>query len=293
MYPTLFRIGHFSLSTYGVLIALAFLAAAQVTAKGMGERGLKSDHAWTLALYALAGGFLGAKIYYVLLHGDASAFLSRGGFVWYGGLIGGAASVLWFIRREGLPLSVAADALAPALPLGHAIGHLGCFFSGDSYGLPSNLPWAVAFKYGAPPSTAGALRNEFGVSLPASLADDALVRVHPTMLYSALALLIIFLVLWSLRRRPLPSGWLFGLYLALSGTERFLVEFVRAKDDRFLWGFSTAQAIAALSIVLGLGLLIFLKKRRSQKAPGRAGASGDRSPAPAHPPASRGAVETS
>ncbi len=85
------------------------------------------------------------------------------------------------------------------------------------------------------------------------------------MLYSALALLLIFALLWFLRRRTFPAGWLFGLYLVLSGTERFLVEFVRAKDDRLLWGFTTAQGIAALAIVGGLALLVALRRR-----PGRA-----------------------
>ncbi|MFQ5690804.1 MAG: prolipoprotein diacylglyceryl transferase [Gemmatimonadota bacterium] len=271
MHPILFRIGPVTISTYGVLVALAFLVAAQVAARAMGERGLKPEYAWSLVTYALIGGFLGAKIYYVLLHGEASAFLSRAGFVWYGGLMGGAGGALWVVRRKGLPVAVIADVFAPALPLGHAIGHLGCFFSGDSYGLPSSLPWAVAFPHGAPPSTAGTLRNQFGVSLPPSLSDGTLIRVHPTMLYSSLALLLIFAVLWRLRRRPLPPGWLFGLYLALSGAERFLVEFLRAKDDRFLWGLTTAQAIAAVSILAGLTLLIVprapLRRQGSPRAP--------------------------
>ncbi len=268
MYPVLFRVGHLAISTYGVLVAGAFLAAGWVTRRALAERGVEGGEAWSLLVYALAGGFIGAKLYYAALHGDASTLFSRAGLVWYGGLIGGSLSVLWAVRRRGLPLATTADALAPALALGHAIGHLGCFFSGDSYGLPSRLPWALAFPRGAPPSTAGALRSEFGVELPAGIPDGALVRVHPAMLYSALALLLIFALLWFLRRRTFPAGWLFGLYLVLSGTERFLVEFVRAKDDRLLWGFTTAQGIAALAIVGGLALLVALRRR-----PGRAAAA--------------------
>jgi phosphatidylglycerol:prolipoprotein diacylglycerol transferase len=154
-----------------------------------------------------------------------------------------------------------ADAFAPALALGHGIGHIGCFFSGDSYGLPSTLPWAVAFPRGMPPSTAGVLRSEFGVSLPSDIPDSALITVHPTMLYSALALIAVFGLLWLLRRRPAPAGWLFGLYLVLTGVERFLVEFVRAKDDRFLWGITTAQVIAAAAIVGGAALLVAIRSR--------------------------------
>jgi len=255
MYPILFRIGPLTISTYGVLIALAAWAAGWVAARGFRERGLEPEEAWRLWTFGLVGGFVGARLYFVALHGDLGGLLARGGFVWYGGLIGGSVAVVLAARARRLPLAPLADAFAPALALGHAIGHVGCFFSGDSYGLPSSLPWAVTFAHGAPPSTAGALRHEFGVSLPANIPNDALIAVHPTMLYSALVLLGVFAVLWVLRRRPAPSGRLFGLYLLLAGLERFFVEFLRAKDDRLLWGFTTAQAIAATAFLSGVVLL--------------------------------------
>ena len=266
MLPTLFRIGHFSVSTYGVLVATAVLLGGWIAARGFQERGLNADAAWSLIAYGLIGGIVGAKIYYALLHGDASAMLSRGGLVWYGGLIGGIATAALFVRSKGLPPAITADALAPGLALGHGVGHIGCFFSGDSYGLPSSLPWAVAFPKGAPPSTAGVLRTEFGVDLPAGLPDNALVAVHPTMLYSSLALLAIFALLWKLRRKPFPAGWLFAFYLVLTGVERFLVEFLRAKDDRFLWGLTTAQAIAIAAILGGVALMLAVRSRGRRAA---------------------------
>jgi phosphatidylglycerol:prolipoprotein diacylglycerol transferase len=273
MYPTLFRIGHFSVSTYGVIVAIAALTAGWIAARAFRERGLDGDHAWSLLVYGLIGGFVGAKLYYVALHGDPAALLARGGFVWYGGLIGGTIAVAYALHRKRLPLGIAADALAPALALGHGIGHIACFFSGDSYGLPSSLPWAIAVPRGAPPSTAGVLRREFGVALPDNIPDSALIAVHPAMLYSAFALIAVFAVLWALRRRREPRGWLFGLYLGLSGIERFLVEFVRATDDRFLWGFTTAQAIAVAAILSGIALLVLLNSRARRKTrPAVAGA---------------------
>jgi phosphatidylglycerol---prolipoprotein diacylglyceryl transferase len=263
VYPTLFRIGHFPVATYGVVVAVAFLAAGSLAARGFRERGLLPDHAWNMLFYALVAGFLGAKIYFVLVNGP-QALMSRGGFVWYGGFIGGAAAVLWVIRREKLPLGMTADALAPALALGHGIGHIACFFSGDSYGIPSDLPWAVAFRTGAPPSTAGNLRRVFGVDVPASIPDDVLLSVHPTMLYSAAALLAIAGVLWLYRRRSGLPGRLFALYLVLAATERFLVEFVRAKDDRFLWGGTSAQVVAVILMITGV---LLLWKLRNPTAP--------------------------
>lgn len=266
MYPVLFQIGHVSISTYGVVVALAFLGAGWVFARRFREQGLDGDAAWSLLTYALIGGFVGAKLYYVLLHGEHASFLSRGGFVWYGGLIGGAITVLYAIQRRKLPLGATADALAPSLALGHGIGHIGCFFSGDSYGIPSNLPWAVAFPRGMPASTAHALRHQFGVAVPDDIPGNAVLSVHPTMLYSAFALFIVFAVLWALRNRNVPPGRLFGLYLVLTGIERFLVEFLRAKDDRLLWGFTTAQAIAAGAIVGGTVLLLLLRSRFERRA---------------------------
>lgn len=271
MYPTLFRIGHFSVATYGVLVALAVWVGGWVAARGFRERKFAPEDAWSLVVWGVLAGFAGGRVYYVLLKGDLSALWSRGGFVWYGGLIGGAAAVALAARHKGLPLGAVADAFAPALALGHAIGHLGCFFSGDSYGLPSSLPWAVAFPSGMPPSTAGVLRREFGVTLPPDVPDGALLTVHPTMLYSAAALTVVFAILWILRRGPRAPGWLFGLYLVLAGTERFLVEFLRAKDDRFLWGFTTAQAIALIALATGVALLA-LRRQRGAHQPAAAGA---------------------
>lgn len=170
MYPVLFRIGHFTVSTYGVLVALASLAATWVASRAFRERGLPGDEAWSLTAYALLGGIVGAKLYYVALHGDLSALLSRGALVWYGGLIGGAAAVLWAVRRKGLPLDPTADSLALALPLGHAIGHIGCSFSGDSYGTPSSVPWAAPRSGG--PGIPGASAGGRRWRRPAGCADS-------------------------------------------------------------------------------------------------------------------------
>jgi phosphatidylglycerol---prolipoprotein diacylglyceryl transferase len=268
MYPTLFSIGHFEVATYGVVVALAVLVGAQIAARGFAERGLPADEVWTLLWYGLLGGFVGAKLYFAALHGP-DALLSRSGMVWYGGLIGGGGAMLWGIRRRGLPFLPALDALAPAAAVGHAIGHIACFFSGDSYGVPSNLPWAVAFRRGAPPSTAGNLRRAFGVDIPAAIPDDVLLRVHPTMLYSTVVLLLVAAFLWWYRRRSGEPGRLLGLYLVLAGIERILVEFLRAKDDRLLWGMTTAQAIAVTLLLVGCALLWKLRNgpEKSGKAP--------------------------
>jgi len=263
MYPTLFSIGHFDVSTYGVIVGLAVAAGGWLAARGFQERGLDPDDAWSLLWYGVIGGLIGAKTYYAFLHGPGT-LLSRSGLVFYGGLIGGGAAVLWAIRRKRLPLALTFDALAPAAALAHGIGHIACFFSGDSYGVPSTLPWAVAFARGAPPSTAGNLRRAFGVDIPAAIPDEALLTVHPTMLYSTLVLVSVAAFLWWYRRRAGAPGRVVGVYLLLASAERFFVEFLRAKDDRLLWGMTTAQAVAATLFVVGLVVLWHLRGRQEK-----------------------------
>ncbi|NIR45425.1 MAG: prolipoprotein diacylglyceryl transferase [Gammaproteobacteria bacterium] len=267
MHNVLFRFGHLTITTYGVILAIAVLAAGQLFARGMKRTGRSTDDAWSVVTWALVGGIIGAKLYYVILNQDPGALFSRSGFVWYGGLIGGAIAVVWPIRRRGLLALRTLDALAPAAALGHAIGHVGCFFSGDSYGLPSDLPWAVAFPNGMPPSTAGNLRAQFGVDIPAGIPDSALLTVHPTMLYSTIILSILAFGLWWGLKRQGPAGLVFGAYLVLAGIERFFIEFLRAKDDRFLAGFTTAQAIAVILILIGATLVATRLQRRARSSP--------------------------
>lgn len=285
MHPTLFRIGGFHVATYGVVMAVAIMAAGWLVARGFRERDLPEDEAWNLLWFGLLGGLLGAKLYYAALHGPEN-LLSRSGMVWYGGFLGGIGAVAVGIRLRGLPFRGTLDVLAPALALGHGIGHIGCFFSGDSYGLPSDLPWAVGFPRGAPPSTAHNLRHGFGVEIPAGVAPDTVLSVHPTMLYSAAALLLIAGFLWWRRHGSGAPGRLFALYLVLTGTERFLVEFIRAKDDRILWGMSTAQAIALALVVTGALVLLRLRgQTRAGDAVPSTSSSDDRSDRVARAPA--------
>jgi len=150
------------------------------------------------------------------------------------------------------------DAAVPALALGYAIGRIGCFLVGDDYGRPTSLPWGVAFPVGLPPTTAGSLRDSFHVNLPSSLPDSALVRVHPTQLYETLTCLVIWL---ARRAAPAPRSGRRGRagrnrppILGLLAIERFLVEILRAKDDRFLGSFTLAQAISLLVLLVVSGL---------------------------------------
>lgn len=256
MIQELFRIGSFSISPFGVMLVFAFLGSYLQLRWGMKRLRIGDDEdASALVFAAGVGGIVGAKIYYAILNSDWRLLFDRSGLVWYGGFILGALAVLFTMRRRNLPRWEMADVAAPALALGYAIGRVGCFLVGDDYGRPTDLPWGVAFPVGLPPTTAGDLRDMFGLDIPASVPDSQLLRVHPTQLYeTGMSLLIWGLGLWLLRRgmRPGMTGL---IVLALLAVERFLVELVRAKDDRFFGPFTLAQmislAVLALVVVLG------------------------------------------
>jgi phosphatidylglycerol:prolipoprotein diacylglycerol transferase len=157
-----------------------------------------------------------------------------------------------------------ADVAAPALAIGYGVGRIGCFLVGDDYGRPTDLPWGVAFPVGLPETTAGNLRDLFQVPIPASVPDGTLMRVHPTQLYeTALALLIWGIAVWMFRRRH-PPGAIALTVLALLAVERFAVEILRAKDDRFFGPFTLAQVISVAVLVL-VGVIAW--RRRGRLAP--------------------------
>lgn len=251
MFPTLFKYGSFEITTFGLMMFLAFVVGGWVLTRQFRRYGMPEDESTNVLLAAALGGIVGAKIYYSILYGDLSLLFSRAGLVWYGGLLGGALAVTWVIWRKRLPFFRVADAAAPSLAIGYCLGRIGCFLVGDDYGRPTESFVGIAFPKGAPPTTARSLR-EFGVTIDPLLPDDAILRVHPTQLYEAGASLLMFLILLSASKRPHIAGRVFGLFLILMGIERFLVEFVRAKDDRFLGPFTLAQLISV--IIFGIGL---------------------------------------
>jgi phosphatidylglycerol:prolipoprotein diacylglycerol transferase len=148
-----------------------------------------------------------------------------------------------------------ADVSAPALAAAYAVGRTGCWAVGDDYGRPWDGFLAVAFPDGAPPSSAGIMARDFGIAIPAGATPATVLSVYPTQLLEVVLGLAVFGVLWRLRDHRHAEGWLFGVYCVLMGLERFLIEFLRAKDDRFLAGLTYAQVIAVGFMVLGAGVM--------------------------------------
>jgi phosphatidylglycerol:prolipoprotein diacylglycerol transferase len=287
MFPVLFRIGDFVVTTFGLMMLFSFLSAAYIAGRQLERYGLKRDLVWDTLAWVAIGGILGAKLYYLALHWEdlvadpIGELTSRGGLVWYGGLIGGVLAYYLQIRRRKLPVAVMYDATAPALAFAYAVGRLGCFLVGDDYGSYTDSWVGIAFPKGSPPSTAGYLRM-LGEEVPAEIADDQVVTVHPTQLYEIGLALIMFGVLWSLGKKRLHQGQLFSLYMMLYGVERFLIEFVRAKGDRIFLNFSTSQLASILLILAGAALWFY--RRNAALSPTPTPGSVQRPPKPAAKP---------
>ncbi len=254
MYPTLVKFGSFEITTFGLMMFVAFIVAGWVLTKQLKKSGIGDDVASSIVMAAAIGGIVGAKIYYAILFRDWHLLFERAGLVWYGGLIGGALAVSWVIHRGRVPFWTSADATAPALAIGYALGRIGCFLVGDDYGAPTNSWVGIAFPKGAPPTTAAALRD-FGVKVDPSIPPDAVLRVWPTQLFESAAAFLMFVILWRYNDRPHARGRAFGLFLIMLGIERFLVEIVRAKDDRFLGPFTIAQLISVVAVIVGAALM--------------------------------------
>ncbi len=226
----------------------------------MERTGHDPDRAWDLVFMGVLGGVVGAKAYYVLLNYGAlvanplSAIFSRGGMVWYGGFAGALLLIVIEIKRRDLPLGQIADLCSPTLAIGYAVGRMGCFLVGDDYGRPTGSWVGIKFPNGTPPTRVDDIRRYFDVQVDPALVErfGQVVPVHPTQLYEITMASLIFLVLWKLRVHKHSTGWLFWICLTLLSAERFLVEFVRMKDDRFFGPLTLAQGIAITLVLAGL-----------------------------------------
>lgn len=244
MYPTLFRFGDFEVTTFGLLVALGALAGLRIFHRELVRSGLPTDGV-DAALIGVVGGLVGAKLIWAIEFRHEAPFLSlltsRGGLSWFGGFVGGVGAGLWALRWRRIPLVAALAAASPALAIGHAIGRVGCFLVGDDYGRPSDLPWAVAFPRGLPPTT---------------------VPVHPTQLYEAAGLVLIAWLLVRWRRNGIRDVAVFGRYLVLAGALRFAIEFVRV-NAQIAGPLTLAQLFSGALVAAGLVILMRNRQRSS------------------------------
>lgn len=253
MYPILFQFGPLTIYSFGALMALAALMAAWVVHAELKRNGYDPELASTIVFAAAVGGLLGARALFIIeewssfVRSPWSYIFTGAGFTWYGGFLGGVLAVTWVVKKHKIRWLNAADIAAPALAVAYGVGRLGCHFAGDGdWGTVTKMPWGVAYTR----AIIGWVDPNTGVPYPPG------VRVHPTPIYEFIESIIIFVILWALRKRGYAPGTLFWLYLVLAGFARLTVEFWRI-NPVVAFGLTEAQWFGLAVIVVGVSQLGF------------------------------------
>lgn len=254
MYPVLFEINGFQITSFGVLVAAGALVGLWLFRRELNYSRLP-EGAVDAAIAGVIAGLLGAKLFWVFEHLGEDSFwallTSRGGLTWFGGLIAGVGAGILYILLRGYPLIPVLAAATPALAVGHLIGRIGCFLVGDDYGTPSDLPWAVAFPEGLPPTFE---------------------RVHPTQLYEAAFLAVLAPLLLRWRHGGTADAVVLGRYLVLTSIARFLIEFIRI-NERVALNLTTAQWSAVAIAAVGAWFIATARPAPARPATRRAGSA--------------------
>lgn len=263
MHPVLFHLGGITIYTYGVLVAAGVVLGLWYARRQARPAGLDPEKVWNMGIYCVLIALLLAKI--SLVFSDWGFYAShpreifsiatfQSGGTFYGGVLGAVLTIVLYSYFQKMPLFGVLDTFAAALPLGHAVGRLGCFAAGCCYGKPTSVPWGVRFTNPAAAQVAG---TPLGVHL------------HPTELYEAAAEFLNFVILVWLRKRQTFRGQILGTYFLLYGVERGTIEFFRGDPGRtmlFHDYFSLMQVVSILLILAG-GFLWFRGLRNPSSAP--------------------------
>jgi len=268
MYPELFKIGPLTVYSYGLMLGIAFLTASYILTAELKRKKINPNIASPITLLAVIFGIIGAKLVHLLenwiefLSSPIQMIFSAGGLTFYGGFILATVIILIYLKKNKIPILKVTDAAAPGLILGYGIARIGCHLSGDGdYGVPTDLPWAMCYEKGTyPPSAAfrdfPEIVEKYGVN--GVVPDNIL--VHPAPLYELIISVLLFFLLWKFRKKLTTNGMLFMIYLVLSGTARFFVEFIRI-NPKVLFNFSEAQIISLVLIIVGITGYIILKRK--------------------------------
>ena len=261
MHPEILHVGFIHLRSYGLMMAVAFVVGTFLALRESRRLSLDEDKVVNVILVTLVASVLGARMLYVLEHlpefrreWTSVLALWQGGLTLYGGIAAGTFAGLVAARRMDLPIWITADACTPALALGTMFGRVGCFLNGCCYGRPTSLPWGVVFPHDSFATL------EFGNQ-----------PVHPSQLYNALAGLLLFVVLQSLRRRFKVPGVMFWTFITAFALVRIPLDLTRAYEvDAVLMrvGVTDITESQFMSMVMILfAVLMILRLRRSAPRP--------------------------
>lgn len=242
--PIIFQIGHFAVRWYSLTLLSAIVIGIWLTAREAVRKGFKKDNIYDAAVWIIAGGLIGARLFHVLDHWSheyaadplRALYIWEGGLAIWGALVGGliaAALVSW---KRGWRFPKLLDAGAPGLVLAQAIGRIACVITGDAMGKPTNGPFGFAY------------------TSPNAMVPQLGVYYTPMPVYELVVNLGIFALLWQLRKRTWPDGRLFLVYLTLYSLERFFLAFTSSYQI-LAFGLTQSQIAAIIGLAVGLTLL--------------------------------------
>ncbi|MDR3071116.1 MAG: prolipoprotein diacylglyceryl transferase [Endomicrobium sp.] len=252
MHPVFFSFRGFSIYSYGVFVNLAFILSVlylSYSQKRSNDDVISQDKLHFLVITTMVFGIIGSRLLFVIMHFrefmlmPLSIFnLRQGGLVYYGGFITAAIFIMLYAKRNKIQILKLGDFFAPALAFGHAVGRVGCFFSGCCYGKESTFPWAVVFG------------NEQGVPL------------HPTQIYECLCNLLLFVILYFYSKKKRTPGKSLAVYLIFYSVSRFFIEFLRGdfRGEQYL-GLSTTQIISIVLFMIGICIICKQKFMKNSK----------------------------
>jgi phosphatidylglycerol:prolipoprotein diacylglycerol transferase len=257
--PDLFSIGPVHVRWYGVMYVLGFIAAYFLIQKQQRSKeiGLVGTTAQDLIFYLAIGLIVGGRLGYLLFYeyNDFMPYIKNpleiiatwhGGMSFHGGLIGGVLAGWIFARRKGIPFPALADSAIVTCPIGLGLGRLGNFINGELLGRPTDVPWAMIFPAGGP------------------------IPRHPSQLYESLAEgLLLFVIMWNLRKKPFKDGMMVAFFLLFYGMIRFIIEFFREPDTQlgFLLGYFTmGQILCTAMMAAAVVLMLYLNRKTPARA---------------------------
>jgi len=252
--PIIFNIGHFALRWYGLIVLIAMQVGIWLTALEIERKGLKKDEFYSAVLWIIIAGLLGARFFHVLDHWSHEYALNpiRALYVWEGGLaiwgalIGGLIAVALVSWKNNWHFSKLLDAAAPGLVLAQAIGRIACVITGDAMGEPTSGPLGFAY------------------TSPKAMVPQLGVYYTPMPVYEIVANLVIFAVLWQLRRRSWADGTLFLVYLTLYSIDRFFLAFTSSYRI-VAFGLTKSQIVAVFGFAIGAALLALMSHKLSKQ----------------------------
>lgn len=260
MHPKLFDIGPIPVYSYGLMLGLAFLLGSYLFTLELRRKKIDENAGITITFLAIVGGIIGGKIFYIIEEWNfgkglpiseliKSEIFSPAGLTFYGGLVLAILMIIIYCRVKKISVMMIFDSMAPGAAIGYGVARIGCHLSGDGcYGISvNNTPWeflGMEYSKGTVPTKIGEL-------------------VHPTPLYELSAAIIIFLILWMLRKKMKYNGELFYYYLILIGIPRLIVEFIR-RNPVVIFGLTQAQLISIIMIAAGIILLIINRNKSEE-----------------------------